>query len=176
MVRIWTSIGSNIEREKHIRAALSKLQMELGKAILSPIYETPSEGFDGPDFYNLVAGYDTDKTPEELITLFNNIEAELGRIHGEKKFASRTIDIDLLTYGNQVFVVNGKKLPRDDILNYAFVLKPLADVAADEQHPGTGKSYADHWREVSSARKSPPHLKAVPAYFLEEIPDTEYPS
>ncbi|KHF24088.1 2-amino-4-hydroxy-6-hydroxymethyldihydropteridine diphosphokinase [Solemya velum gill symbiont] len=149
MSRIWLSIGSNIERELHITEALSQLESELGKAILSPYYESPAEGFEGPDFINLVAGYDTDKRPAELIKLFNSIESGLGRTRTEKKFSSRTIDIDLLTYGDQVIEVMGKQLPRDDILKYSFVLKPLADVAADEVHVLTGKTYQQHWDEFT---------------------------
>ena len=134
MPSIWVSIGSNIEREHHIREALERLRPELGEAVLSPIYESPSEGFDGPDFYNLVVGYDTGQSPEYLIRLFNRVESELGRTRTEKKFSSRTIDIDLLTYDDQIISVLDKQLPRDDILKYSFVLRPLADVAPDERH------------------------------------------
>jgi 2-amino-4-hydroxy-6-hydroxymethyldihydropteridine diphosphokinase len=149
MSRIWLSIGSNIEREQHITEALLQLESELGEAILSPFYESPAEGFDGPDFINLVAGYDTEKNPAELIRLFNSIESGLGRTRTEKKFSSRTIDIDLLTYGDRVIEVMGKQLPRDDILKYSFVLKPLSDVAPDEVHVLTGKSYRQHWDEFT---------------------------
>lgn len=149
MTRIWTSIGSNIDREYHIHQALKKLEEALGDAILSPIYESPSEGFDGPDFYNFVAGYETNRLPEELIRLFNRIESELGRTRTEKKFSSRTIDIDLLTYGDEVITAMDRELPRDDILKYSFVLKPLSDVAPDETHAETGRTYHDHWQELA---------------------------
>ena len=165
MVRIWTSIGSNIEREYHIRLALEKLEQELGNATISPIYECPSEGFDGPDFYNLVAGYQTSMLPDELIKLFNRIESELGRTRTEKKFSSRTIDIDLLTYGDEKLTVLKKQLPRDDILKYSFVLKPLADVAPDEIHADTGRTYLDHWQEMA--------LESTPIYAIEGIMDSE---
>ena len=147
MPRIRVSLGSNIEREKHIRAAVAELERHLGPAAISPVYETDAEGFEGPAFYNLVTGHETDLPAEELIRLFRQLEDELGRERGEARFDSRTIDIDLLTYGDLVAEVAGKKLPRDDITDYAFVLKPLCDLAPDEIHPVLGKSYRQMWEE-----------------------------
>jgi len=65
-------------------------------------------------------------------------------VRGEEKFSPRTIDLDLLTWGE--LVDEAADIPRSEILRYAFVLKPLADVAPDEQHPETGESYAGIWR------------------------------
>lgn len=145
--------------------AMRLLNEHLGDAQISPLYESDAEGFSGPDFYNLVAGYETEQTPEELITLLNRIEDDLGRIRGEQKFSSRNIDIDLLTYGNQKTLACGKKLPREDILEYAFVLKPLADIAPRQLHPVTAKSYLQHWREFSP---KPGSMRRVSAGFLDE--------
>lgn len=147
MPRIWVSLGSNIEREKHIRAAVAELERLLGPASISPVYETDAEGFEGPAFYNLVTGHETDLPAEELMRLFRQLEDELGRERGENRFDSRTMDIDLLTYGDLIGEVAGKQLPRDDITDYAFVLKPLCDLAPDEVHPVLGKSYRQMWEE-----------------------------
>lgn len=143
--------------------AVRQLKEHLGEAQVSPVYESDAEGFSGPDFYNLIAGFETEQSPEELIVLLYRIEDDLGRIRGEEKFSSRSIDIDLLTYGDQIISVCGKELPREDILDYAFVLKPLADIAPQQPHPVTGKSYQQHWREFSP---KPQHMKQISAWFI----------
>ena len=147
MPRIRVSLGSNIEREAHIRAAVTELERHLGPARISPVYETDAEGFEGPAFYNLVTGHETELPAEAVIKLFRQLEDELGRVRGDDRFNSRTIDIDLLTYGDMVAEVAGKQLPRDDITDYAFVLKPLCDLAPDELHPVLRKSYRQMWEE-----------------------------
>jgi 2-amino-4-hydroxy-6-hydroxymethyldihydropteridine diphosphokinase len=147
MVRVWVSVGSNIDRERHVRAALRALRERFGRLQLSPIYESPAEGFHGDPFYNLVVGFDTDVPPERLHALLREIEGANGRTRGSEKFSARTLDIDALTYGDQVTDAGGKHLPRDEITRYAFVLKPLADVAGDQIHPELRHSFAHLWNE-----------------------------
>lgn len=149
MPRIWVSLGSNIERDRNIRAAVAELRKHLGDGPISPVYESDAEGFEGPAFYNLVTGYVTDMQAEALIALFRQLEEELGRQRTDVKFDSRTIDIDLLTYGDMIAEVSGKQLPRDDITDYAFVLKPLSDLAPDEMHPVLKQSYREMWEAFS---------------------------
>ncbi len=144
--------------------AMRRLGELLGEAQVSPVYESTAEGFSGPDFYNLIAGFETEQSPEELITLLYRVEDDLGRMRGEHKFSSRSIDIDLLTYGNQIISVSGKQLPREDILGYAFVLKPLADIAASQIHPLTAKSYLQHWQEFTPKLQ---HMREVSSDFLD---------
>jgi len=147
MVRVWVSVGSNIDRERYVRAALRALRERFGRLQLSPIYESPAEGFDGDPFYNLVVGFDTDVPPERLYALLREIEDANGRARGSGKFSARTLDIDALTYGDQVTDAGGKHLPRDEITRYAFVLKPLADVAGDQLHPELRSSFAQLWND-----------------------------
>ena len=151
MPQVWVSIGSNIEREKHVRAALAALRARFGELIVSPVYETPAEGFAGDPFYNLVAGFDTELTPTQLHEALREIEAANGRVRGAEKFSARTLDIDALTYGDSVTDEGGKVLPRDEILKYAFVLKPLMDVAGQQRHPELGVSYAELWARFDGA-------------------------
>ena len=165
MPQIWLSLGSNQQRKRHLCMAMRRLREHLGEAQVSPLYESDAEGFSGPDFYNLVAGFETEQSPEELIALLYRIEDDLGRKRGEQKFSSRSIDIDLLTYGDQIISVSGKKLPREDILDYAFVLKPLADIAPQQHHPVTAKSYRRHWLEFSP---KPQHMQQVSSDFLDQ--------
>ena len=159
MVRVWVSIGSNIEREKHVCAALRALRETFGELEVSPVYETPAEGFDGDPFYNLVVGFDTDLPAARLHSVLRGIEDANGRQRGAEKFSPRTLDIDALTYGDEVTDAGGKHLPREEITRYAFVLKPLADVAGGQLHPELGASYASLWERY---RKShPARLRAV---------------
>jgi 2-amino-4-hydroxy-6-hydroxymethyldihydropteridine diphosphokinase len=147
MPRVWLSLGSNIDREQHIRGAVRALRETFGKLIISSVYESEAVGFKGGAFFNLVVGFDTDRAPAELCRYFRAIEAAHGRERCGEKFASRTLDIDLLTYGDRVIKENNVEIPRDEITRYAFVLQPLAEVASDELHPALGMSYRELWKQ-----------------------------
>ena len=151
MPRAWISVGSNIDRERNIRGALRDLETLFDNLVVSPVYETKAVGFDGDAFFNLVVGIDSDRTPTELHHLLRDIEQNHGRERGGEKFSSRTLDLDLLTYGDVVTDEGGRHLPRDEIIKYAFVLAPLADVAPRERHPETGEDYASLWRAYAAA-------------------------
>lgn len=145
MPRVWVSLGSNINRERCIRGAVAALRKRYGALVLSRVFESEAVGFEGQPFYNLVAGFDTEQPPVVLCTHFRAIEDAFGRERGPDKFSPRTLDIDLLTYGDQVRNQDGIALPRDEITRYSFVLGPLAEVAGDEVHPGTGYTYGALW-------------------------------
>ena len=141
--QVFLSLGSNIDRDANIRGGLDALASQFGEVRLSPVYESEAVGFDGAAFYNLVAEIHTDMPVGALAEVLRDIEAAHGRRRGEKKFSSRTLDIDILTYGEATGTVDGVQLPRDEILKHAFVLLPLVDLAPDESHPETGESYRD---------------------------------
>ncbi|MEZ5585779.1 MAG: 2-amino-4-hydroxy-6-hydroxymethyldihydropteridine diphosphokinase [Sedimenticolaceae bacterium] len=159
MPRVWVSVGSNIDRERHIRAALRELQQAFGELTVSPVYETAAVGFDGDAFLNLVVGFFSDLPPAQLHRMMREIEDRHGRRRDGEKFSARTLDLDVLTYGDTVGDDGGKALPRDEILRYAFVLAPLTDVAASERHPVSGDSYGDLWRRFAKTNKA--HLHRV---------------
>ena len=153
MPRVWISAGSNIDRETNIRAAIDELHALFGDLVISPIYETEAVGFAGDAFFNLVIGFYTELPPGTLHGLMRAIEARHGRQRSANgELASRTLDLDVLTYGNAVTDDGGKALPRDEILRYAFVLAPLADVAADERHPELGETYQALWQNFATQR------------------------
>lgn len=145
-IRSYLSLGSNIEPQRHLLAALVALQdLSLTPLQLSPWYRCPAVGFVGADFYNGVVGLDSDLTPAALASACRAIETAEGRQRGAEKFAARTLDIDLLLHGEQV----GAKLPHPDVLRYAFVLKPLADLYPEGHHPLLGLTYARLWQRWS---------------------------
>jgi len=147
MVRVYVSVGSNIDRERNVKGALEDLQKEYGAIEQSRIYETQAVGFDGDPFYNLVVAFDTDQSPQQVAEVLRHIEDAHGRDRDTGKFSSRSLDLDLLLYDDLVLDEPDLHLPRKEILEYAFVLRPLAEIAGDKKHPVTGFSFAAIWDE-----------------------------
>lgn len=145
MARVYVALGSNVEPERHIAMAVQAMRGRFGTLTLSPIYRNKAIGFEGEDFLNAVAGFDSTLGISELKAALDQIERDCGRERGAARFAPRTLDLDLLLYGDKLD--SAAKLPRAEILKYSFMLKPLADIAAGERHPETGRSYAEHWAE-----------------------------
>ena len=145
MYRVYLSLGSNIDQQRYLCAALDALQAQFGELMISPVYESEAVGFEGDNFYNLVVGIETDIAVGKLSSVLRSIEEDNDRTRGGSKFSSRTLDIDILTYGEQNGSIDGIELPRDEILKYAFVLLPLADIAGDDLHPLSATSYRDLW-------------------------------
>lgn len=152
-VRVYISIGSNIDREHHVKAALDALAQWFGELLISPVYESEAVGFDGDNFYNLVVGVDTDWPVAELSRRFKQLESDNGRRRDVPKFSGRTLDLDILTWGAVAGEVDGVSLPRAEIMTNAFVLRPLADIAPAEYHPVCGKSFRELWCEYRSDQK-----------------------
>jgi len=144
-VQVWLGLGSNIDAEMNIRAAVSALRKHYGELVISPVYESEAVGFAGDNFLNLVVGVHTDDSIDELNQVLKNIEDDNGRSRSGEKFSSRTLDIDILTYGQYDLTEQGINIPRHEILTYAFVLKPLSDVAPDGMHPHLEMTYKRLW-------------------------------
>ena len=129
MTRVYLSIGSNIEPRQHVAVALDALADAFGDLVLSSVYESEAVGFDGDNFLNMVAGIDTDLAVLDLSRFLKQLEQTHGRSHQGPRFSARTLDVDILTVGDQVGEFAGVKLPRGEILKNAFVLQPLAEIA-----------------------------------------------
>jgi 2-amino-4-hydroxy-6-hydroxymethyldihydropteridine diphosphokinase len=160
-MRIYLGLGSNIDRVRYIRTGVHTLQAMFGELTLSPVYESPAEGFAGDSFYNMVVGLDTTIDISKLSAQLKQIEADCGRVKSAEKFADRTLDIDILLYGDAILHDDGYDIPRDEILRYAFVLKPLADIAGEIIHPQQQQTIATLWQQFPK----PVSLKVVELEF-----------
>lgn len=154
MTAIYLSLGSNVDRRKNIVAALDALAELFGELQISSVYESKSVGFDGSNFFNLVVGADTILSIVELSETLKRIEDNNGRKRNGPKFSPRTLDIDILTYGDFVGVESDIELPRAEITKNAFVLLPLAEIASDIFHPQLQKTYRDLWQGYDHASQS----------------------
>lgn len=133
------ALGSNIEPERHIPLAVAALR-ELGARAVSSVYQNPARGGrPQPDFLNAAVLLHTTLNPDRLRVALRQIEAELGRVRSEDKYAPRTIDLDLLLLGGQVEDQAGAVLPDPDLSTTAHLAIPAAEVAPVAVHPLSGE-------------------------------------
>jgi 2-amino-4-hydroxy-6-hydroxymethyldihydropteridine diphosphokinase len=151
MALVYLSLGSNIDRERHIVAALDALGKHFGSLEISTVFESVAVGFEGDSFYNLVVGIHSGLAVGEIAKVLKHIEDCNGRDRSAPKFGPRSLDIDILTVDNLAGEIDGIKLPRNEVLKNAFVLQPLAELAADMIHPLTNKTMGQHWQEFDKA-------------------------
>lgn len=153
MSRVFLSLGSNIDRYRHIAAALDALSAQFARLDISTVYESEAVGFAGRNFLNLVVGVDTELSIAELSARLKQIEDDNGRNRSGPKFSPRTLDIDILTVDDLVGDREGVHLPRDEITKNAFVLLPMAELAPDTPHPALGVTYAELWRAYDKSQQ-----------------------
>ena len=146
MARAFIGVGSNVDRDNQIRSGIRRLRDMFGKILVSPVYESKAIGFEGENFYNLVVGIDTEISAAELTGTLRAIEYDHGRVRNITRYSPRTLDLDLLLYNDHVRHDGDVDVPREDIIKYAFVLCPLAEIAGELLHPETGESFADLWK------------------------------
>jgi 2-amino-4-hydroxy-6-hydroxymethyldihydropteridine diphosphokinase len=159
--RVYLSLGSNLEPERHLRAALVALRERFGQLIVSPAYRSPAQGFEGADFVNLAVGLDTDLSPQSLNDWLHALEDRNGRRRDVPRYSDRTLDIDIVFYAALVLEGEGHlQIPRDE-LKHAFVLRPMADIAPDYRHPVSGQSMAELWAAFPAGTE-PMQLVSLP--------------
>lgn len=151
MTTIYLGLGSNVHPRRNIRLGIEQLSKRFGELVISPTYQSASVGFDGDDFLNLVVAAESDADPVSIRDALEDIHRLAGRQRDEERFSSRTLDIDLLLAGDLVTDGPPIRLPRTDVLEYAYVLKPLVDIAPDVVHPRTGRTFLQHWQEFDQA-------------------------
>jgi 2-amino-4-hydroxy-6-hydroxymethyldihydropteridine diphosphokinase len=151
MSSLHLNIGSNQDKRKNIRLALDSLEPHFTKITTSSLYESPSEGFIGGNFYNIGVNVETDKNINEVVNILHGIENSLGRDRNLPKFSSRIIDLDLVLYDDDID--DKLNIPRRDILKYAFVLAPLAELNPNDIHPQERVSYLALWKGFQSTKE-----------------------
>ncbi len=145
MTRVYLSLGSNLEPQRYLPAAIAALRERFGAITVSPAYRSKSVGFDGADFVNLAVGLDTDLSPEALNDWLHALEDRHGRRRDVPRYSDRTLDIDIVFYDALVLDGPGHlQIPRKE-LQHAFVLRPIADIAPTFRHPLSGFGMAELW-------------------------------
>lgn len=152
MARIYISLGSNIDREWHVRAAVRELQAVFGALELSRVFESEAVGFQGDAFLNMVIAADTELQVADVIAVFKQIEDNYGRVRDGVKYCGRNLDLDLLLYEDLV-CQQPVELPRAEILQNAFVLWPLAELAPEGRHPVKGQTFAELWQQYPQTQQ-----------------------
>ena len=147
--RVLVGVGSNLDREQNVVGAVRRLRQVFGRLRCSPVYDSVSVGFDGNNFLNLVVLFDTDLPIREVIKTLRAIEDSMGRDRSQPRFSDRVIDLDILLYGELVMYETGVQVPRHEILENSFVLRPMQDLIPDSIHPVAGESYASLWQRMS---------------------------
>ena len=128
----YLGLGSNLDAEQNLQLAFQEIGKRFELREISPVYRSKAYGFEGADFLNAVACIETNLMPPDLSSELELIHDLAGRRRQRTdKFISRTLDIDLLLYDQLVMTGPPFSLPRQDVLQYSFVLKPLADIAPD---------------------------------------------
>ncbi|NWC73279.1 2-amino-4-hydroxy-6-hydroxymethyldihydropteridine diphosphokinase [Pseudomonas sp. P7759] len=146
LTQVYLGLGSNIERESHLRAGLDALASFLTDLRCSAVFESQPVGIKSGPFFNLVVSAYTDLPLMELDRRLKFIEADNGRYAPDRK--GLPLDIDVLLYGDLVGNFDGLILPRAEILKNAFVLWPLSLMAPERVHPEVGKTLAELWRDA----------------------------
>lgn len=145
MSRAYLSLGSNLKPTANLRDAIEALHRRFGTVVLSPVYRTRAIGFDGDDFLNAAAVIETTLDPLALNDWLHALEDVHGRDRSGPRHGDRTLDIDIVLFDDRVLSGPGNlRIPRPE-LQHAFVLKPLADIAADVAVPGDGRTLAQLW-------------------------------
>jgi 2-amino-4-hydroxy-6-hydroxymethyldihydropteridine diphosphokinase len=145
MPDVFVAAGSNVQPEVALRTALDELERIYGPLRISPAYRNKAVGFEGDDFINLVVGFATNDPLPEVRRNLQQVEALCGRPPNAPKWAPRTMDLDILLYGDVVSTELGLLLPRPDLIKRPYMLKPMADVAPDVVHPTLRRTMKQLW-------------------------------
>ncbi len=145
MAIAYLSLGSNVEPERRLAAAITALRAQF-PTTPSRAYRMPAVGFSGADFVNAAARVETVLSLDALAAWLRTLEDQQGRDRSGPRFGDRSLDIDIVLYDDLVVDAGGKpRIPRPE-LSEAFVLKPLAEIAPDVVVPGAGRTLAELWR------------------------------
>jgi 2-amino-4-hydroxy-6-hydroxymethyldihydropteridine diphosphokinase len=146
-VSVFVAAGSNVDPEENLARACAEIERSWPDARFSRAYRNAAVGFDGPDFINLVVGFSTAQPLSAVIARLHAIETQCGRPRYAPKWASRTMDLDVLLFGDLVEKTAEYTLPRTDLLKRPYMLGPMAEIAPEVVHPTAGRTIGELWRE-----------------------------
>ncbi len=171
MARAFVTVGSNIHPAKNVREAIRLLALQIRIGGISTVYQTEAEDRpEQPPYYNCVVEIGTEIPPMELkYGVLRKIEEALGRKRGADKYASRTIDLDLIVYDDLVMETEELKLPDPQVLRRPFVAIPLVELAPGLILPGLGLRIEEVAKGLTSARMMP--LEEYTEFLRKEIDD-----
>jgi len=149
VTQVLVAAGSNIEPVANLRRALDVLARHYPRLQCSRAYRNAAVGFEGEDFVNLVVGFDTGADVQSVLAHLHEAEAECGRERNAPKWAPRSMDLDVLLFGDRVCDEPGLVLPRPDLVRRAYMLGPAAELAPATVHPTLGVTLADLWRDFA---------------------------
>lgn len=146
MPQVYVAVGSNVEPQKNLSLALAELRRSFADARWSAAYRNAAVGFDGPDFINLVAGFTTGQSVEQVLSELHRIETLCGRARHAPKWEPRAMDLDMLLYGDEVRSGPPVTLPRPDLVKRPYMLGPMAEIAPEVRDPTLGLSMRELWQ------------------------------
>ncbi len=157
----YLSLGSNLDKERNLPQAVRLLAAHGRLRAVSAVYETAPVGNpDDPAFFNAAVALETDLPPAELKQqVLAGIERQLGRQRSADPNAPRTIDIDISLYDQAILDLGKRHIPDPEILRFAHVAVPLAELAPDYRHPETGETLAQIAQRVTEATPQPPRRR-----------------
>ena len=142
---VYVAAGSNVDASKNLRRAAAGLRRAFGAVRFSPVYRNAAVGFEGDDFLNFAAAFRTTLSVEAVIEQLQTIEGECGRSRDAPKWAPRSMDLDVLLYGDLVCERPGLVLPRPDLIKRPYMLGPMVDLEPQLRHPTLGRTLAELW-------------------------------
>jgi len=149
--RVYVAAGSNVEPTRHLTLVLEELERRFGPLTVSTAYRNRAVGFEGPDFINLVIGFDTAEPVEQVVDELRDVERLCGRTRAAPRWAPRSMDLDILLYGELSCDEPDLTLPRPDLLRRAYMLGPLAEIAPALKHPVSGRAIGALWESFDRA-------------------------
>lgn len=151
MTSVYVAAGSNVEPEKNLARACQEFARSWTGVRYSHAYRNKAVGFDGPDFLNMVIAFHTTEPIEPVIVRLREIESLCGRPRNAPKWASRSMDLDILLFGARIEKTANYTLPRPDLLKRPYMLGPMAEIAPGVQHPTEGKTIGELWAQFDRA-------------------------
>lgn len=151
MPAVYVAAGSNVAPRENLARAVAALRHEFPGVRFSSWYRNRAVGFEGEDFINLVAAFDTELPLPQLLARLHAIEELCGRPRAAPRWAPRSMDLDVLLYGDLVCDEPTVKLPRPDLLKRAYMLGPLAQLAPQLKHPTEHTTIGELWQRFDRA-------------------------